>query len=69
LPVPPGGARDSHCRLPERDHETGIFHAAYEWTLTGKFTLFATARRDIAAPAGGAAAQSVSDRIKSATSW
>ena len=39
-----------YVQLPERDHETGIFHAAYEWTPTGKFTLFATARRDIAAP-------------------
>ena len=39
-----------YVQLPERDYETGIFHAAYEWTPTDKFTLFATARRDIAAP-------------------
>ena len=39
-----------YVQLPERDFETGIFHAAYEWTPTDKFTLFATARRDIAAP-------------------
>jgi len=39
-----------YVQLPERDYETGIFHAAYEWTPTGKFTLFAMARRDIAAP-------------------
>ena len=35
---------------PERDYETGIFHAAYEWKPTGRFTLLATAHRDIGAP-------------------
>jgi len=37
-------------QLPERDYETGIFHAAFEWKPTGRFTLLAKAQRDIAAP-------------------
>jgi exopolysaccharide biosynthesis operon protein EpsL len=39
-----------YAQLPQRDYETGIFHAAYEWQPTGRFTLLATAQRDIGAP-------------------
>ena len=45
-----GRVTRSYTQLPERDHQTGIFHAAYEWKPTGKFTLLATAQRDIGAP-------------------
>lgn len=45
-----GRVRRSYTQLPERDYQTGIFHAAYEWKPTGKFTLLATAQRDIGAP-------------------
>jgi hypothetical protein len=45
-----GRVSRSYAQLPERDYETGIFHAAYEWKPTGRFTLLATAQRDIAAP-------------------
>lgn len=37
-------------QLPERDHATGIFNAAFEWKPTARFTLLATAQRDISAP-------------------
>jgi len=43
-----GMVRRSYVQLPERDYETGIFHAVYEWKPTG--TLFARAQRDIGAP-------------------
>ena len=45
-----GMVRRSYVQLPERDYETGIFHAVYEWKPTGRFTLFARAQRDIGAP-------------------
>ena len=45
-----GKVRRSYEQLPERDYQTGIFHAAYEWKPSGKFTLLATAQRDIGAP-------------------
>jgi hypothetical protein len=45
-----GKVSRSYVQLPERDYETGIFHAAYEWKPTGRFTLLATAQRDIGAP-------------------
>lgn len=45
-----GRVRRSYTQLPERDYQTGIFHAAYEWKPTSKFTLLATAQRDIGAP-------------------
>jgi exopolysaccharide biosynthesis operon protein EpsL len=45
-----GKVSRSYAQLPERDYETGIFHAAYEWKPTGRFTLLATAQRDIGAP-------------------
>lgn len=38
------------AQLPERDHATGIFNAAFEWKPTARFTLLATAQRDISAP-------------------
>lgn len=37
-------------QLPERDFATAIFHAAYEWKPTARFTLLARAQRDIGAP-------------------
>lgn len=40
----------SFTQLPERDYSTGIFRAAYQWKPTGKFTLVATAQKDIGAP-------------------
>lgn len=40
----------SFTQLPERDFSTGIFHVAYQWKPTGKFTLVALAKRDISAP-------------------
>ncbi len=43
-----GQVERSFADLPERDFTTGIFRAAYQWKPTGKFTLVATAQRDIA---------------------
>ncbi len=45
-----GKVRRSYTQLPERDYQTGIYHVAYKWKPSGKFTLLATAQRDIGAP-------------------
>lgn len=45
-----GWVERSFVQLPERDHATGFFRAAYAWNPSGSFTLAATAQRDIAAP-------------------
>lgn len=44
-----GQVERKFTQLPERDYSTGIFRVAYQWKPTGKFTLDATAQRDIAA--------------------
>ncbi|MGE5947026.1 MAG: hypothetical protein ACM35F_10095, partial [Betaproteobacteria bacterium] len=45
-----GRVERSFVQLPERDYATGFFRAAYAWDPGGRFTLAATAQRDIAAP-------------------
>jgi exopolysaccharide biosynthesis operon protein EpsL len=45
-----GRVKRSFVQLPARDHSTGFLRAAYDWNPGARFTLAATAQRDIAAP-------------------